>query len=94
MIGNVIQTRQCVNFSWLDLSGFTVADIRKCKAGDWRSAKPTPIVFQRVRNVTSWGQNAEDRSGCIKSTSCHISDERCDSCKYRLHFMFLVLVID
>lgn len=34
MIGNIIQTRQCVNFSWLDLSGFTVADIRKCKAGD------------------------------------------------------------
>lgn len=74
--------------SWLDLSGFPVADIRKCRAGDWRSSKPTPIILQRVRSATSWGQNAEDRSTFIKSTNCHISDERCDSCKYWLLLMF------
>lgn len=74
--------------SWLDLSGFPVADIRKCRAGDWRSSKPTPIILQRVRSATSWGQNAEDRSTFIKSTNCHISDECCDSCKYWLLLMF------
>lgn len=34
-----------LNFSWLDLSGFPVADIRKCKAGIEDRLSPHQLSF-------------------------------------------------